>query len=321
MDEPSQDKVGRLFCGRHRRDTCHECCVDYRSMNEQCEIEVGIRKAPSRMQELAEEKLMLVRGMEFMQQQGDGRGGVPPVMKENFKYHQDMLKKVEKEIASLKSESQGQEFEAAASKAAQKFANEDAERLAIAQAWKKENPSKHSMSYGGPETQRLFDQFASAPANIPTSNHLTCSFCRKNSTTPLMKCAACRNAYYCDKDCQKQGWRGHKLECAKPDNETKKKKYVSVSWSQLEKFQGQSTNGKALVVKVLSGESFTRQVLSCKDSEGVVKRIAAYTDSRHIPGAVPGAVLRWANPRFHYFADGSDGARIEQEDLANITIE
>ena len=94
-----------------------------------------------------------------------------------------------------------------------------------------------------------------------------------------------------------------------------------MSWSQLEEFQGRSTDGKALVVRVLADESVTRQVLSCKDSEGVVKGIAAYTDSRHIPGVVPGAILRWANPRFHYFEDGSDGARIEQQDLVNITIE
>ena len=38
-------------------------------------------------------------------------------------------------------------------------------------------------------------------------------------------------------------------------------------------------------------------------------------------GLSTGAVLRWKNPRFHYFMDGSSGARIEDGDVANIQIE
>ncbi len=66
--------------------------------------------------------------------------------------------------------------------------------------------------------------------------------------------------------------------------------------------------------------NFTRQVLECKDRVGVVRRIAAYTDSRGLPGAAEGMVLRWRNPRYHYFMDGSSGARIEEEDMCNVTI-
>ena len=66
--------------------------------------------------------------------------------------------------------------------------------------------------------------------------------------------------------------------------------------------------------------NFTRQVLECKDRVGAVRRIAAYTDSRGFAGVASGKVLRWTNPRFHYFMDGSSGARIEEDDLVNVTI-
>ena len=45
-----------------------------------------------------------------------------------------------------------------------------------------------------------------------------------------------------------------------------------------------------------------------------------HTDSRMIPGAKEGRILRWNNPRFHRFMDGSSGARIEEEDLTGIQI-
>jgi hypothetical protein len=48
--------------------------------------------------------------------------------------------------------------------------------------------------------------------------------------------------------------------------------------------------------------------------------IAAYTNDRRIPGLQQGSVIRWKNPRFHYFIDGSSGARIEEEDLPNLKI-
>ena len=31
--------------------------------------------------------------------------------------------------------------------------------------------------------------------------------------TTLLKCSACQYVYYCNKDCQKQSWLIHKLEC------------------------------------------------------------------------------------------------------------
>ena len=65
---------------------------------------------------------------------------------------------------------------------------------------------------------------------------------------------------------------------------------------------------------------FVRSRMECKDRDGKVLIIAAYTDSRTIPGIASGKILRWKNPRFHWFLDGTSGCRIEQSDLSNITV-
>jgi len=66
--------------------------------------------------------------------------------------------------------------------------------------------------------------------------------------------------------------------------------------------------------------SFHRDVLDCKDRVGAVRRIAAYTNSRRFQGIATGKVFRWKNPNFHYFIDGSSGARIEEEHLIDVNI-
>lgn len=41
-----------------------------------------------------------------------------------------------------------------------------------------------------------------------------CYHCKKVLTEPRKKCAACGQAYYCDRDCQKSDWKLHKMpEC------------------------------------------------------------------------------------------------------------
>ncbi len=195
---------------------------------------------------------------------------------------------------------------------------------AITGAWRQQNPTQKTMEYGGAETQRLYEQFAAAPMErngLP--NKRTCSYCRKASATPLKACSRCKAAYFCDRTCQKQAWKGHKLVCKDKDDKAGRKKpaRLPLTWAQLEAFGPQGAPGREIVLRVLVDESMMRQVLQCKDNDGVVKRVAAYTDARCIDGAVPGAVLRWRNPRFHHFMDGSDGARIEQEDLENVMIE
>jgi hypothetical protein len=94
-----------------------------------------------------------------------------------------------------------------------------------------------------------------------------------------------------------------------------------LTWEQVEAHQGAPVTGKTLEVRVMLDESSPiRQVVSCKDRVGAVHRIAAYTDARFIPGLEIGSFLRWKNPRYHSFMDGSSGGRIEEEDLPNITV-
>lgn len=95
---------------------------------------------------------------------------------------------------------------------------------------------------------------------------------------------------------------------------------MALTWEQVEARQGGSVTGKTLEIRVILDESVTRQVVSCKDRLGVIRRVAAYTNSRRIQGLEVGSLLRWKNPRFHYFMDGSSGARIEEEDLNDIKV-
>ena len=63
-----------------------------------------------------------------------------------------------------------------------------------------------------------------------------------------------------------------------------------------------------------------RQIAVCKDRVGISKTVAFYNERKNLPGFVQGKIMVWKNPRFHYFADGTDGARIEESDLINIRI-
>mmetsp|Transcript_21371 Transcript_21371/g.31679 ORF Transcript_21371/g.31679 Transcript_21371/m.31679 type:complete len:92 (-) Transcript_21371:99-374(-) len=85
-----------------------------------------------------------------------------------------------------------------------------------------------------------------------------------------------------------------------------------LTWDEVEAHRGVPVQGKALEVRAMLEQSLTRQVFVCKDRAGTVRKVAAYTNSRAIPGLKPGSILRWKNPRYHYFMDGSGGARIEE---------
>jgi len=63
----------------------------------------------------------------------------------------------------------------------------------------------------------------------------------------------------------------------------KEPKSLPLTWDQVEEHRGATVKG-TLEVKVMLDESLTRQVFSCKDRVGVVRRVAAYTDCRAIPG-------------------------------------
>ena len=93
-----------------------------------------------------------------------------------------------------------------------------------------------------------------------------------------------------------------------------------ITWKQLEALGGRTAAGEILEVRVVGCSRIIRMVMDCKDRDGTVRRIAAYTDSRTIPDVKEGCILRWHNPRFHRFMDGSSGARIEEDDLTGIQI-
>jgi len=106
-----------------------------------------------------------------------------------------------------------------------------------------------------------------------------------------------------------------------PWEKAREPKTLDLTWEQVESYSGAPVQGRTLEVRAMLDESMMmRQVFQCKDRVGVIRRVAAYTNSRGIPGLKQGALLRWKNPRFHCFADGSSGARIEEEDLKDITI-
>ncbi|KAJ3069083.1 hypothetical protein HDU98_007833 [Podochytrium sp. JEL0797] len=318
MSNMFNDEVGRTFCQPHRRDSCHVCGMEFRPTNEMVEISAGLRPKPSRMEKLAKDRVMLMRGIAFMRNQP---GRVVAYMKQNIEDHKVWLAKAEKEIAELiKADSTAStQLAAATAKAKQEIANQDAERDAISRAWVREYPNKKYMEFVGEDTQRLYDKFASVPVERSGVDIRTCSYCRKGSAVPLKKCAKCQHAYYCNNECQKAAWKAHKKVCKVPDTKPAKQK-LPLTWAQLEGFNGDTAEGHVLVVRVLGQKLFTRQVLLCKDSQGVTKRVAAYTNSGKIPGAAPGVSIHWKNPRFHRFTDGSDGARFEESDLKNIEL-
>ena len=315
------DEVGRLFCAAHRRAVCHECCLDFRLVNEHTEAHKGLRKAPSRAETLATDRENVLAGIKYLRQQDAATLASREAEFPEFglKFHEEKLKEVEAELRELKSS--GEDTDDAVAKASEKHTSQDAERDAVVAAWAKEHPGQTSMEFGGADTQRLFDQFAAAPpsASSVAPDVRTCDYCKKASDVKLDLCGRCRKVAFCGKECQRAAWKAHRLVCT-PTDEWTKRKQLELTWAQVEAHGGAPVSGKTLEVRAIVDQSVTRQVFLCKDRVGASKRVAAYTQSRAIPGLAPGCVLRWKNPRFHTFIDGSSGARIEDADLENITI-
>jgi hypothetical protein len=318
MGNVYRDEIGRCYCSAHRRDRCHECCLDFVKSNEMTEAQAGLRKPPSQSEELAEEKVMLERGIAFMMQQ-------PPstrqekFMRDNLEYHRKELARVERELKKLKAKGKNGEIQEAIATQMEQARAQDADLQSLTQAYARKHPGATNMEMGGKETQELYDQFVAKPPSSKedqAADPYTCSYCRKNSTKQLPACARCKKQAYCSKACQKTHWKSHKKECQPVD--TIPKGALPLTWAQLEEFQ--FAEGKKLEVRYIQQEPGMRLIALCKDRAGVTKRVAAYTNSRDVSGFTPGKVMIWKNPRFHFFMDGSNGARIEEQDLANITI-
>jgi hypothetical protein len=317
MGDVYTDEIGRCYCSAHRRDSCHECFLDFVMPNEMVEAQAGLRKPPSRAEELAKEKVMLERGIDYMMKR------LPSTqeqsMRDNLDYHQKELARVEKELKKLRAKGKSEEIQKAITAQVEQGRAQDADLQSLSRAYAKKHPGATTFEVGGKETQELYDQFVAKPPSSKedqADDPYTCSYCRKNSTKELPSCARCKKQAYCSKACQKTHWKSHKKECQPVD--TVPEGALPLTWAQLEEFQ--FAEGKKLEVRHIQQEPGMRMIALCKDRVGVIKRVAAYTNTRDIPGFTPGKVMIWKNPRFHFFMDGSNGARIEDQDLANITI-
>jgi len=320
LSEVWSDEIGRCYCEQHRRERCHECCLDFTMTNPIMEEQAGLRKPKTNVETLCEQKVTLEKGIAFMLKPGN------PGTKENLDYHRTELKRVTEELEELARQGKEPEIHKAMNKAIDQTRARDAEMDALSAAHAQLHPGSRVMEYGGAETQKLYEQFAAKPpsAESVARDPRTCSYCHKASSERLKECARCHKAYYCDKSCQTDHYKAHRQECkriAKAGLSKEDKAKLPLTWSQLEAYGGQPAEAKNFEVRFLSQEAGFRLIALCKDREGIVKRVAAYTNSRTIPNFKPGSVMTWRNPRFHWFMDGSSGARIEEEDLANITIQ
>lgn len=313
------DEIGRCFCEVHRKDHCNICCMSFIEPNIQVEEQAGLRRPSSKVEELAKSKVMLERGLAYMMEQDPQ---TRRTMQENIDYHESELARVNRELQELQSEGDQHTIAKAVAEEVEKGESMDADNRALASAFAKLNPGKTEFHVGGEETQKIYDQFVAPPPSSQREQALdpyTCTYCRKNSTTKLMACARCKKQAYCGRDCQKSHWKAHQKECVPVEKlSDAEEKQMPLTWKQLEEFQ--IAQGERLEVRFMEQEPGLRQIAVCKDRVGLAKRVAAYTESRRIPGFVPGKVMVWKTPRFHSFADESSGARIEESDLVNIKI-
>lgn len=319
MSNVFSDEIGRCFCNEHRRAHCNECCLSFTEVNEMTEIQAGLRAPKTRTQELAESKVMLEQSIAFIMEQD-------PLTEEgmdaNLAYNRDQLERVEEEIKKLE-KNERDLFSDELRTEVEKARAYNADMAALSRGLSELNPGSQQIQMGGLQTQQVYERFVAPPPSAQRDQSLdryTCSYCRKTTTTAMSCCSRCKKQAYCSKECQRLQWNAHKKECVPVEKLSKEdSKKLPLTWKQLEQFQ--IANGETFEVRFIEQEMGFRLIALCKDRIGVTKRVAAYTESRDIPGFKPGNVMVWKNPRFHYFMDGSSGARIEEDDLVNITIQ
>ena len=313
MPGMTKDEHGRAFCKEHNRDICHVCGMDFRDMNRLAEEDAGLKKKRTEVEQTAEFIAVILNSLQGMERMH------PRPNEAIFEQNRRRLKEFQDKLQRLK-DSGEEGVDEALRKACEKQNVSNVQMRGLLQAWSKQNPGKNTMEVGGEETQKLYEQFIAAPLNSsskPKAEKWTCDYCNKTSIKKLPMCMRCKTVSYCNRDCQVAAWKAHKTTCVPIDKEPRS---LPQTWEQVESHGGAPVEGKSLEVRAILDESMTRQVFQCKDRVGVVKRIAAYTNDRKIPGLQQGSTIRWKNPRFHYFMDGSSGARIEEEDLSNLKI-
>jgi len=94
-----------------------------------------------------------------------------------------------------------------------------------------------------------------------------------------------------------------------------------MTWAELANLQEDTPAvGKHVDLTATKDESMMRMTMLCRDRLGVNKRVMFYNDARGFKGFKVGSKFRWVNPKNHVFEDDSQGFRIEEEDIKNITI-
>jgi hypothetical protein len=326
-----EDEYGRIYCEKHRKQLCNTCCFDFTEMNLDLEEELGLRKKRSEVERLVETLHMLQNGMRFMEDNSMDSG-------ENYSTHKKELRKTNASLRAMIASGQATraELELANKKYGEKYAAQQSTRKAIAQEFQRDQkyakkPS-NTLEYGGEAFQRYFDAVASKPPSSTGAQHdrRVCAWCKRSSHKDLKLCSRCKSVAYCSRTCQRAAWKGHKKECLKKAQstatpaekpKTKKGGKLPLTWGQLEAYgMGVPALGEILEVRAMVDNSFMRQVFECKDRAGIVKNIAIYTDDGQLEGLASGSIVRWKNPRFHHFLDGSTGARVENGDVPNIEI-
>lgn len=323
MSDIYTDEIGRMFCKDHRKVHCNICCMSFDIQNKHAEIAAGLRRPPSKAEELANQKVMIERGLAFMANQTNP--ATRRHMRENVLFHQTELARVERELQDLLNEDEDQlpEYQRAFQEELEKAQSNDVDQRAMAEAFARLNPGKTEFEMGGEETEQIYQKFVAPPPSAQRDAALdpyTCSYCKKISTTKLLACGRCKKQAYCSPECQRPHWKAHKKECKRVEQLTDEEtKMMPLTWKQLEEFS--NAPGKELEVRFVTDRpGMLRQIAVCKDRVGISKTVAFYNTSKCLPGFVQGKIMVWKNPRFHYFADGTNGARIEESDLINIRI-
>eukprot|EP00980_Cylindrotheca_fusiformis_P015541 scaffold4424_cov102-Cylindrotheca_fusiformis.AAC.1 len=307
-----KDKIGRIYCKEHRREICHECCMSFDMPNRMAEENAGLVKKKTELEKAAAEVALIMFALQGMERM------VPRPSPAVFEMNRNYLQRAEEKLRQFAA--RGEDVETALQEAMDAERAKKMENQALAQAWSNQNPGKTTFELGGPEHQKLYDQVIATPTSSKNKSELyTCDYCKKSSAEKLALCARCKMISYCSKECQVAAWKAHKKVCV-PWTGTKEPKVLYLTWDEVEAHGGAPVTGKVLEVRAILDESMMRQVFSCKDRAGKVRRIAAYTNSRGIPSLKQGSIIRWKNPRFYHFMDGSSGGRIEEEDLEDITI-
>lgn len=148
------DEIGRSFCNAHRKVHCNVCCLSFEELNIHAEIEAGLRRPPTKAEELAKQKVMIERGLAFMMNQDPRtRQG----MQENIAYHETELARVKRELKDLLESDQGQlsAVEKALGEELEKAQSMDIDQKALAEAFARLNPGKTHFEVGGIETEQV----------------------------------------------------------------------------------------------------------------------------------------------------------------------